>query len=142
MQFYLGGADSGAQPHMHEHAWNIAVHGAKRWLVWPPATAFYSGKFVQCDAAFARNARATMMMDLMVILARAVPQRRPRSSFCETISPHLKGCTGRGSACSTVAISCTFPPGLVIWSSIYSRLLVSTFKQYHKHPIQSAYAYA
>lgn len=42
VQFYLGGKGSGAQPHTHEHAWNLAVHGAKRWLIWPPVSAFYS----------------------------------------------------------------------------------------------------
>ena len=44
VQFYLGPAGSGAQPHMHEHAWNLAVHGAKRWMIWPPSRSFYAAR--------------------------------------------------------------------------------------------------
>lgn len=36
------GAGSGAQPHWHEHAWNLAVHGSKRWMIWPEARTFYA----------------------------------------------------------------------------------------------------
>jgi len=44
VQFYLGPAGSGAQPHMHEHAWNLAVHGSKRWMIWPPSRSFYAAR--------------------------------------------------------------------------------------------------
>ena len=36
------GAGSGAQPHSHEHAWNLAVHGSKHWMIWPQARSFYT----------------------------------------------------------------------------------------------------
>ena len=42
IQFYLGGAGAGAQPHWHEAAWNWLVRGRKQWLMWPPETATYA----------------------------------------------------------------------------------------------------
>ena len=41
-QFYLGPANSGAQPHSHSHAWNMLAWGRKVWHLWPPADSFYS----------------------------------------------------------------------------------------------------
>ena len=46
VQFYLGGAFSGAQPHWHGHAWNWLVHGRKRWFLWPPEHAIYTQRHV------------------------------------------------------------------------------------------------
>ena len=31
VQFYLGPANTGAQPHSHSHAWNMLVWGSKLW---------------------------------------------------------------------------------------------------------------
>ena len=42
IQFYVGGAFSGAPPHFHNHAWNGLAYGRKRWFLWPPSVAFYS----------------------------------------------------------------------------------------------------
>ena len=42
IQFYLGPAASGAQPHWHGAAWNWLVHGRKRWYLWPPEEASYA----------------------------------------------------------------------------------------------------
>ena len=47
IQFYLGGAGAGAQPHWHGLAWNWLVHGRKRWLLWPPDSAVYSMQHVR-----------------------------------------------------------------------------------------------
>ena len=41
IQFYLGPAGSGAQPHWHGSAWNWLVHGRKQWELWPPSEATY-----------------------------------------------------------------------------------------------------
>ncbi|KAJ8611404.1 hypothetical protein CTAYLR_006513 [Chrysophaeum taylorii] len=41
-QFYVGDALSGAPAHFHAHAVNAVVHGAKRWLLFPPSDAAYS----------------------------------------------------------------------------------------------------
>eukprot|EP00900_Chrysochromulina_parva_P018725 jgi/Chrpa1/26854/Chrysochromulina_OHIO_Genome00001673-RA len=42
IQFYVGGARAGAQPHWHEAAWNWLVRGRKRWLLWTPESATYA----------------------------------------------------------------------------------------------------
>ena len=42
IQFYVGGARAGAQPHWHEAAWNWLVRGKKRWLLWTPEAATYA----------------------------------------------------------------------------------------------------
>ena len=47
VQFYLGGAGAGAQPHWHSTAWNWLAHGAKRWDLWPPNLAMYSQRHVR-----------------------------------------------------------------------------------------------
>ena len=44
MQFYLGPAESGAPLHFHRGAWNVLVHGRKRWFLLPPPAAQYSIK--------------------------------------------------------------------------------------------------
>ena len=31
VQFYLGPANTGAQPHSHAHAWNMLAWGSKLW---------------------------------------------------------------------------------------------------------------
>ena len=41
-QFYLGPTLSGSQPHFHGDAVNALVYGAKLWLFFPPAWAFFS----------------------------------------------------------------------------------------------------
>ena len=46
IQFYLGPAGAGAQPHWHALAWNWLVHGRKRWLLWPPPDASYAQRHV------------------------------------------------------------------------------------------------
>jgi len=47
IQFYLGGAGAGAQPHWHGAAWNWLAHGRKRWLLSPPNEAVYSQQHVR-----------------------------------------------------------------------------------------------
>jgi hypothetical protein len=34
-QWYLGPSGSGANDHFHGHAFNVLVHGAKRWFLTP-----------------------------------------------------------------------------------------------------------
>ena len=46
IQFYVGGALSGAPPHFHRTAWNFLVYGKKRWFIFPPKDAFYSKEHV------------------------------------------------------------------------------------------------
>ena len=46
IQFYLGGAGSGSQPHWHNFAWNFMVHGRKEWWLWPPHEAAYTQRHV------------------------------------------------------------------------------------------------
>ena len=46
IQFYLGPAGAGAQPHWHSLAWNWLVHGRKLWLLWPPPDASYAQRHV------------------------------------------------------------------------------------------------
>lgn len=46
IQFYVGGALSGAPPHFHRTAWNVLVYGKKRWFIFPPKSAFYSREHV------------------------------------------------------------------------------------------------
>ena len=46
IQFYVGGALSGAPPHFHRSAWNLLVYGRKRWFIFPPKYAFYTKKHV------------------------------------------------------------------------------------------------
>ena len=46
IQFYLGGAGNGAQPHWHMPAWNWLLRGAKRWQLWPPDGATYAQRHV------------------------------------------------------------------------------------------------
>ena len=46
IQFYLGGAGSGSQPHWHNFAWNFLVHGRKEWWLWPPHEASYTQRHV------------------------------------------------------------------------------------------------
>jgi len=41
-QFYLGPMESGAPVHFHGNAWNILMHGRKKWLMYPPLQGFYS----------------------------------------------------------------------------------------------------
>lgn len=41
-QFYLGPKDTGAQPHTHNHAWNMMAYGRKLWYMWSPDAAFYT----------------------------------------------------------------------------------------------------
>jgi hypothetical protein len=41
-QFYLGQRNSGTQPHVHNHAWNMMAFGRKRWYLWTPDDAFYT----------------------------------------------------------------------------------------------------
>lgn len=41
-QFYHGPAESGAPVHFHGDAWNLLVHGRKRWLIYSPMDGFYS----------------------------------------------------------------------------------------------------
>jgi hypothetical protein len=41
-QFYLGPKDTGAQPHTHNHAWNMMAYGRKLWYMWSPDQAFYT----------------------------------------------------------------------------------------------------
>lgn len=42
IQFYVGGALSGAPPHFHRTAWNALIYGRKRWFIFPPRDSFYS----------------------------------------------------------------------------------------------------
>ena len=42
LQFFLGPKDSGAPMHFHQAAFNILVHGKKRWYLMPPAHATFS----------------------------------------------------------------------------------------------------
>jgi ankyrin repeat protein len=42
VQFYLGPRGSGAPLHYHGSAWNLLVHGRKRWFLLPPQRAAYS----------------------------------------------------------------------------------------------------
>ena len=42
VQFFAGGAYSGAPEHFHAHALNALVAGRKRWLLSPPPSAAYS----------------------------------------------------------------------------------------------------
>lgn len=46
IQFYVGGALSGAPPHYHSSAWNVLVYGLKRWFIYPPHESFYSKQHV------------------------------------------------------------------------------------------------
>ena len=41
-QFYLGPKNTGAQPHTHNHAWNMMAYGRKLWYMWSPDAAFYT----------------------------------------------------------------------------------------------------
>ena len=45
-QIYLGPARSGAPVHFHDHAVNFLAHGYKRWLLWPPASSFWTTKHI------------------------------------------------------------------------------------------------
>ena len=42
IRFYLGPKDTGAQPHIHAHAWNMMAYGRKLWHMWNPSQAFYT----------------------------------------------------------------------------------------------------
>ena len=46
VQFYVGGALSGAPVHYHSSAWNVLVYGQKRWFIFPPHQSFYSKQHV------------------------------------------------------------------------------------------------
>ena len=46
IQFYVGGAGAGAQPHWHGPAWNWLLRGRKKWLLWPPEGATYAQRHV------------------------------------------------------------------------------------------------
>ena len=46
IQFYIGAAGSGAQPHWHAPAWNWLARGEKRWHLWPPIDATYAQNHV------------------------------------------------------------------------------------------------
>ena len=50
VQYYLGGAAAGAQPHWHAAAWNWLVRGRKEWLLWPPRDATYAQSHVARSA--------------------------------------------------------------------------------------------
>ncbi len=50
IQFYLGPAGSGAQPHWHGPAWNHLVYGRKAWTLWPPADAIYTQRHTATSA--------------------------------------------------------------------------------------------
>lgn len=41
-QFYLGAIGTGAPLHSHVHAYNILVHGRKKWFIAPPRHGLYS----------------------------------------------------------------------------------------------------
>lgn len=43
-QFYVGPAGSGAPIHAHQNAFNVLVHGRKRWYIQPPQQTVYSRK--------------------------------------------------------------------------------------------------
>ena len=45
-QFYLGAAGTGAPMHFHVHAYNVLVHGRKRWMVMPPRHGVYSKQHI------------------------------------------------------------------------------------------------
>ncbi len=44
MQWYLGSSRTGANDHYHGHAFNVLLHGAKRWFLTPTPFASYSNK--------------------------------------------------------------------------------------------------
>ena len=46
MHFYIGNAGSGAPSHVHSDAVNLALNGAKRWKIVPPADAHFSKESV------------------------------------------------------------------------------------------------
>lgn len=45
-QIFLGPARSGAPVHFHDHAANFLAYGYKRWLLWPPASSFWTTKHI------------------------------------------------------------------------------------------------
>lgn len=64
VQFYIGGAGGGAQPHWHGPAWNWLVRGTKRWLLWPPDRATYAQRHVgETLAAVEKVAGAPLVCD-------------------------------------------------------------------------------
>lgn len=46
-QFYLGTAGTGAPAHFHTHAYNVLVHGRKKWALMPPRAGLYSTQHIQ-----------------------------------------------------------------------------------------------
>ena len=46
-QFYLGAAGTGAPVHFHTHAYNVLVHGRKRWVLLPPRHSLYAIEHIQ-----------------------------------------------------------------------------------------------
>jgi oxalate decarboxylase/phosphoglucose isomerase-like protein (cupin superfamily) len=46
-QLYQGPAGTGAPMHMHTDAWNLLVHGKKRWFLTPPMDGMYSASPIQ-----------------------------------------------------------------------------------------------
>jgi hypothetical protein len=41
-QFYLGSPGTGAPVHFHTHAYNVLIHGRKKWALIPPRAGLYS----------------------------------------------------------------------------------------------------
>lgn len=46
-QFYLGSAGTGAPVHFHTHAYNVLVHGRKKWTLLPPRHSLYATEHIQ-----------------------------------------------------------------------------------------------
>ena len=46
-QFYLGSAGTGAPVHFHTHAYNVLVHGRKKWVLLPPRHSLYATQHIQ-----------------------------------------------------------------------------------------------
>ena len=56
----MGGDGSGVQFHKHADTWNAQIFGRKRWLLIPPAHAYYSTRHFSDDYATERREEHTI----------------------------------------------------------------------------------